>query len=71
MKTIQYRIQYTGAVAGGTTPPSAASTYEVVTVEAHDINNGFGKALRHANDPFGNGVGFRREIGAIKFWSVL
>jgi len=74
MKTIEYRIQYTGATDSekrgtfrdyGQTEP----TYEYAKVLARDINSGFAKALKIANEPLGNGT--RREIGAIEFWQVL
>jgi hypothetical protein len=73
MKRIEYRIQYTGATertrGNFRSDGSAGSAYETITVYARDINSGFAKALKHANEPLGNGL--RREIGAIEFSQVL
>jgi len=73
MKTIEYTVQYTGAIEGpkGTFRKNAfmGSETETVRVQARDINSGFGKALKIANEPLGNGR--RREIGAITFSQVL
>jgi hypothetical protein len=75
MKTIEYRVQYTGAVehqaqrgrfySDGSHPVEV----EVVRVQARDINSGFGKALKLAQEPLGSG--FRREIGGIEFWQIV
>lgn len=68
MKTIEYRITYTGVesihgVAWRRDPSS-----EIATVQARDINAGFAKALKIANEPLGNGR--RREIGSVEFYAV-
>jgi hypothetical protein len=63
MKTIEYRVQYTG------NPGNDPATYEIVRVRARTINSGFFKALGLANRPLGNGT--RREIGGIEFWQVV
>jgi hypothetical protein len=72
VKTIEYRIQYTGATNEGgkgyRTDSEAGAEYEVVRVQARDINAGYRKALKRALEPLGNGT--RREIGAIEFWQV-
>ena len=71
MRTIEYRVQYTGATkvgSGYTADSPTGAEYEVVRVQARDINSGFGKALKRALEPLGNGT--RREIGAIEFWQV-
>ena len=69
MQKIEYRVHYTGITPGGgfVSSDDGAST-ELVTVDARDINSGFGKALKAAREPLGNGR--RREIGAIEFWMV-
>lgn len=56
MKSIEYRIGYN------------EHQTEYVTVRARDINSGFTKALRRANEPLGNGK--RREIASISFFMV-
>jgi hypothetical protein len=72
MKVIEYRVQYTGAkrIPGGgfRTFGQEGASYEVVCVNARDINSGFSKALKLAREPLGNGD--MREIGAIEFWQV-
>lgn len=75
MKTIEYRVQYTGSVHlrgklldaehGG----DNGASYEIVSVRALNINSGFAKALPLALRPLGNGA--RREIGAIEFWQIV
>jgi len=74
MKTIEYRIQFTGATKGrGGRDYLADSTHgpstEVVKVQARDINSGYRKALKLALEPLGNGT--RREVGGITFWAVV
>lgn len=73
MKTIEYRVQYTGATEQqrGTFVDDGfhGVEYETVRVIARDINSGFKKALKIANEPLGNGV--HREIGRIEFWKVV
>lgn len=54
MSEITYRITY-----------SEGET-ELVTVYARTINSGFGKALKAAREPLGNGV--EREIARVEFW---
>jgi hypothetical protein len=73
MLTIEYTIQYTGAVGS---PRSTAlnfgtygTSYETVRVEAININAGFAKALKIARQPLGNGQ--VREIGGIEFSQVV
>jgi hypothetical protein len=72
MKTIEYRIQYTGAIkefgSSGYWADDGAE-YEHVRVQARDINSGYRKALKRALEPLGNGN--RREIGAIEFSQVV
>lgn len=71
-KTIEYRVQYTGATEykrGEFRGRGAPATHETVRVQARDINSGFAKALKIANKPLGNGI--RREIGAIEFSQVV
>jgi hypothetical protein len=41
---------------------------EIVAVQARNINSGFGKALKRANEPLGNGR--RRELHSVAFWMV-
>jgi len=74
MKTIEYRVQYTGATKGRGERDFLAdadnpAAYETVRVQARDINSGFSKALKRALEPLGNGT--RREIGGIEFWQVV
>jgi hypothetical protein len=74
MKTIQYRIQYTGSTKGRGERQFLADadhgpSDEVVEVQARDINSGYAKALKRALEPLGNGT--RREVGAVEFWAVL
>jgi hypothetical protein len=73
MKTIEYRVQYTGATerqrGSFVDDASYGVEYETICVQARDINSGFAKALKRANEPLGNGV--RREIGGIEFWQVV
>ncbi len=66
MKTIEYRVIYGGVL--GPKGVDESSDEEVVRVQARDINAGFGKALKLALEPLGNGN--RREILSIKFWSI-
>jgi hypothetical protein len=56
VKTIEYRATY------------SEGDEETITVKARDINSGFGKALKRAKEPLGNGR--VREISRISFWSV-
>jgi len=56
MKLIEYRIVY------------AEGEDEIVKVRARDINSGFGKALREAKKPLGNGT--VREIARVEFWMI-
>jgi hypothetical protein len=72
MKTIEYRVLYSGAVEhtrGSFISYGAGADEEIVRVQARDINSGFTKALRRANEPLGNGR--RREIVAIEFSQVV
>jgi len=69
MKTIEYRVQYTGATKDEGWRSNDVASYEIVRVQARDINSGFGKALKAAKEPLGNGN--VREIGAIEFWQVV
>jgi hypothetical protein len=74
MKTIEYRVQYTGATnettrEGAYIDTGQGTSYEVVRVDARNINSGYRKALKKALEPLGSGV--RREIGAIEFWQVI
>ncbi len=73
MKTIEYRILYTGATEhrkGDFKSYNAdGADEELVRVQARDINSGFTKALKRANEPLGNGR--RREIGAVEFSQVV
>ncbi len=74
MKTIEYRVQYTGATKGHGERDFLAdadnpAAYELVRVQARDINSGYRKALKIALEPLGNGT--RREIGAIEFSQVV
>lgn len=66
MKTIEYRVQYTGNLIGQSTDDGAS--YEIVRVRALNINTGYSKALKRALQPLGNGRA--REIGGIEFWAV-
>jgi len=69
MRTIAYRISYTGVeTIHGTSWHRDPST-EIARVQARDINSGYAKALRIAHEPLGNGR--RREIGGIEFWQVV
>lgn len=72
MKDIEYRVRYSGATErqrGNFIDDGVYDqSYEVIRVKARDINSGFGKALKRAQEPLGNGV--RREIGGIEFWKV-
>jgi hypothetical protein len=56
VKTIEYQIKY------------ADGDMEIVSVHARDINSGFGKALKRANERLGNGR--RRELHSVAFWMV-
>lgn len=74
MKTIEYRIQYTGATkehgsSGYWARSYVSASEELVRVEAKDINSGYRKALKRALEPFASGT--RREIGAIEFSQVV
>jgi len=70
MKTIEYRVHFTGATSYGHTFMGASSfAPEIVRVQARDINSGFPKALKLANERLGNGL--RREIGSVEFWQVV
>jgi hypothetical protein len=70
MATIQYRVQYTGALSRwrgqGPWLSGGEVTHSIITVEAQNINAGYAKALKKAREPLGNGR--IREIGAIEFW---
>jgi len=72
MKTIEYRIQYTGATGAPRSTMRSegqGASYEVVRVRAININHGFAKALKLALQPLGSGQA--REIGAVEFWQVV
>ena len=67
MKTIDYRITYSG-VLGLRGAIYGDPSYEVVSVKARDINSGFPKALKQAREPLGSGA--RREIVRVELWQV-
>lgn len=71
MKTIKYRVTY-GQVftidGDEHLRVDQPITREVVEVKARDINSGYGKALKKAKEPLGNGT--VREIAGIEFWSI-
>jgi hypothetical protein len=71
MKTIEYKIVYTGRMTFSDGRVSAQSfpEEEIARVQARDINAGFGKALKKAKEPLGNGI--RREIASVAFWAVV
>lgn len=56
MMTIRYKIVY------------GDGQEEFAEVSARTINSGFGKALRRALEPLGNGT--RRELARVEFWEV-
>lgn len=68
MKTIEYKIGYTGRLTGDS-PFTVAPSTEIVSVQARDLNSGFAKALKLAREPLGNG--WRREIGSVEFSKVV
>ena len=68
MKSIEYRITFTGIVVNDDVTDEHGIEHEVVRVQARSINSGYGKALKIAKQPLGNGN--VREIGSIEFWSV-
>ncbi len=57
MKAIEYQATYAGEGWDG--------WQETIIVLARDINSGFAKALKRANEPLGNGT--RRIIHSIEF----
>jgi hypothetical protein len=57
MKTIEYLVTY------------GNGTRESIIVSARDINSGFTKALKRAQQPLGSGL--KREIARIEFWQIL
>jgi len=72
VQTIEYRVQFTGAVGNpraiaGDDGTRSVET-EIVRVRAININAGYPKAIAKAREPLGNGQ--VREIGAIEFWKV-
>jgi hypothetical protein len=72
MKTIEYKATYNGTLTrlpGGTRALMGSPSEEVVRVQARDINSGFAKALKRANEPLGNGN--HRELARIEFWQVV
>lgn len=70
MKTIEYRVSYTGVVVNAdVTDETLATRVERIRVQARDINSGYSKALKLAKVPLGNGS--VREIGSIEFWEVV
>lgn len=66
MKTIEYQATYSGVL--GPRGVSDEPTTEVIRVQARDINAGFAKALRRAQEPLGNGN--RRELIILQFWQI-
>lgn len=72
MKTIEYRVQFTGATGA---PRSTMVTgayapgWDTIRVQAININAGYAKALKIALQPLGNKM--VREIGAIEFRQVV
>jgi hypothetical protein len=72
MKTIEYKATFNGTLArlpGGTRTLIGEPSEEIIRVSARDINGGFAKALKRANEPLGNGN--RRELARIEFWQVV
>src|SRR5262245_33958621 len=72
MKTIEYRVQYTGAVGASRATAireHGGTSYEYVRVRAININAGYAKALKIARGPLGNGD--VREIGGIEFSQIV
>jgi hypothetical protein len=74
MKTIEYKIRFTGATKGRgerefLSDADHGPSTEYAKVQARDINSGYSKALKVALEPLGNGT--RREIGSVEFWQVL
>jgi len=69
VKTIMYRVQYTGVrmVAGSTgyvaRSEDGGPEFEFVQVRARDINSGYSKALMLAREPLGSGD--RRHRGVV------
>lgn len=70
MKTIEYRVSYTGVVVNSnvTDETRGGVEREIVSVQARDINSGYAKALKRAKEPLGSGS--VREIGSIEFWAA-
>jgi len=68
MKTIEYRVHYSGVLQPGGGINGDPSE-EIVRVKARDINSGYGKALQRAKEPLGNGS--RREIIRVEFWQIV
>jgi hypothetical protein len=56
VKEIRYRATY------------SEGEEEIIAVRARTINSGFGKALRRALEPLGNGT--RRELARLEFWII-
>jgi len=74
MQSIEYRVTFTGNTKGRGEREFLADAdhgprSEIVCVLARDINSGFAKALKRANEPLGNGT--RLEIGSVEFWRVV
>lgn len=67
MKVIEYRVVYSGEL-GPRQVIVGNPDNEIITVTARDINSGFAKALKRANERLGNGR--RREIASVEFWAV-
>jgi len=69
MKTIEYKAVYGGTLVRGFrdyVAPDASE--EIIRVRARDINSGFAKALKIAQQPLGNGA--RRALVSIEFSQV-
>ncbi len=59
MRNLEYRVTY---------QDHEASWHTYVKVRARDINSGFTKALKIANQPLRNDK--RRELCSIEFWEA-
>jgi hypothetical protein len=69
MKTIEYRVQYTGVRSLHGQCWHVGVEHEEIHVQARNINSGYSKALKVALQPLGSGV--RREIGSVEFWKIV
>lgn len=66
MKTITYKITYSGPIVGRAVDDEPSE--EIVRVYCQDINSGYTKALKQAKRPLGSGR--KREIARIEFWEA-